>query len=357
MASKITHRISIQTGIPDLFSALTGGIPASDLQSLMMDVYSARADGTPPSNLLARTRGNALLKPSSIDARMFTTFDRIAFETARGFDAIDLSPVCVLGAQHSLGLTSQNNILTTIRNSEVLGDPTIALALEAALRRKTHVGEIRLCASHRVVRLQPFDVEGFSPHFRLFALVTAGRDTGSLRFEIQHLKEHVGFYLQLFRGLAAEGFAFPAPLVEISDMGATGAALSAAGVTPAEIRELIRAHNLGGSERFLQARSIALSEDIYDSRVLSQIREEIFEPLRTRFPEADFRVNPARLEGLGYYNGFALRVSARADDGLYYPLVDGGMTDWTARLLSNRKERLLISGIGTEFACKRYRAA
>ena len=41
----------------------------------------------------------------------------------------------------------------------------------------------------------------------------------------------------------------------------------------------------------------------------------------------------------------------------YYPLIDGGMTDWTARLISNRKERLLISGIGTEFACKRYRAA
>ncbi|MGD1092710.1 MAG: hypothetical protein ABSB35_12070 [Bryobacteraceae bacterium] len=357
MASKITHRISIQTGIPDLFAALTDEIPPSDLQSLMMDVYRARADDAQPSNLLARTRSNALLKPSAVDARMFTAFDRVAFESAADFDAIDLSPVCVLGAHHGLGLTSQNNILSTIRNSEVLGDPTVALALEAALRRKTYVGEIRLCASHRVVRLQPFDVEGFSPHFRLFVLVTAGRDTGSFQFEMQHLQEHLAFYLQLFRGLGSQGFAFPDPLVEISDMSAIGAALSAAGVAPAEVRELIRAHNLGGSEKFLQARLIALSEDIHDPRVLSQIREEVFEPLRTRFPEADFRMNPARLEGLGYYSGFIFRVSARADDGSYYPLIDGGMTDWTARLLSNRKERLLISGIGTEFACKRYRAA
>ncbi len=150
---------------------------------------------------------------------------------------------------------------------------------------------------------------------------------------------------------------FPSPLVEISDMNAIGAALSAVGVAAAEVRDQIGAHKVGGSERFLQARSIALSEGVHDSRVLAQLQEELFDPLRTLFPEANFRLNPARLEGLGYYSGFAFRVSAQADDGSYYPLIDGGMTDWTARLLSNRKERLLISGIGTEFACKRYRAA
>jgi|GEM_PF-4488011 len=31
-----------------------------------------------------------------------------------------------------------------------------------------------------------------------------------------------------------------------------------------------------------------------------------------------------------------------------YFLVDGGFTDWTQKLLSNRKERLLISGLGSE---------
>ncbi len=29
-------------------------------------------------------------------------------------------------------------------------------------------------------------------------------------------------------------------------------------------------------------------------------------------------------------------------------LVDGGFTDWTAKLLSNKKERFLISGLGSE---------
>src|SRR5205814_201507 len=47
---------------------------------------------------------------------------------------------------------------------------TIALALEA-VRRRPSAALVRLCASHRVIRLQPFDVPGYSPHFRLFALL------------------------------------------------------------------------------------------------------------------------------------------------------------------------------------------
>jgi hypothetical protein len=37
-------------------------------------------------------------------------------------------------------------------------------------------------------------------------------------------------------------------------------------------------------------------------------------------------------------------------------LVDGGFTNWTQQLLSNQKERLLISGIGTERLCSVFHA-
>ncbi len=66
-------------------------------------------------------------------------------------------------------------------------------------------------------------------------------------------------------------------------------------------------------------------------------------------------MNQARLEGLGYYRRFALRISPQAPDGGRYPAVDGGFTDWRARLLANDRERFLISGIGSEFVCKKYR--
>ena len=32
-----------------------------------------------------------------------------------------------------------------------------------------------------------------------------------------------------------------------------------------------------------------------------------------------------------------------------FDYIDGGFTDWTSKLLSNKKERLLTSGIGTDF--------
>jgi hypothetical protein len=240
--------------------------------------------------------------------------------------------------------------VTAIRNAESLGDPTIALALEASRRRGSEE-LVRLCASHRVIRLQPFDVPGYSPHFRLFALVTAGRDTGSFRFETAHLLDHVRVYLRMFRMLTAAGFALQTPIVELSDMVAIEAALAGAGVTSDEVRESVRAHRLGGSERFLHERGITTPPGSRHPLLESGV----IEPLRDEFPEAQFRVNQERLEGLGYYRFFTFRISLQAPDGNLYPLVDGGFTDWTARLLGNQKERLLISGIGSEFVCKTYR--
>jgi hypothetical protein len=50
-------------------------------------------------------------------------------------------------------------------------------------------------------------------------------------------------------------------------------------------------------------------------------------------------------------------VDARNRAGDEFPLVDGGFTTWTQQLLSNAKERLLISGLGTELLCSRFTAA
>ena len=47
-----------------------------------------------------------------------------------------------------------------------------------------------------------------------------------------------------------------------------------------------------------------------------------------------------------YYDGPMLNIAATDGEGITYPLADGGRIDWTQRLLSNRKERLLTSAIG-----------
>jgi hypothetical protein len=316
---------------------------------------------------LLRNAGRSLLQASKIDARLFNTFDRVAFEVAEGFEAVDLAPVCSLGLNRVLGGIDQNSVLTTIRNAEVLGDATMPLAVECWRRRKdrSRRGDqtpVRLASSHRVVRLQPFDMPGYVPHFRLFSMVTAGRDTGSLAFEIRHLGEHIRFYLRLFRQLGAYGFHLVSPLVEISDTGIVQGLLAAHGVSLDDVRESIRAHRSGGSEQFLAERGIALPNaaeippGLQGIERLTRLKLGLLEELREEFPEAQFHFNLARLEGLNYYSGFCLRISPLTADGARFPVADGGFTDWTARLLQNKKERLLTSGIGTEFVCFRYRA-
>src|SRR5262245_22075580 len=348
MLSSIARRIERELGLAGLVDSLGTKLSASDLRSLLLEVYRARAASMKESGI-ANAAQTPLMAPSAVGARQLLAFDSVAFRAAADFEAVELSPVCPLSAAATLGNTSQNNVVTTIQNAEVLGDPTIALALEACQWR--HAAElVRLCTSHRVIRLQPFDVRGYSPHFRLFALVTAGRDTGSFRFETAQLREHVRVYLRMFRMLGADGFTLQDPVVEFTDMIGIEAALSAAGVTRDEIRKSIRGHRPGGSESFLRERGVAA---LGDGRH-PLLESEVIEPLRDEFPEATFRVNQQRLEGLGYYKSFALRISPQAPDGNRYAIIDGGFTDWTARLLGNRKERLLISGLGSELVCKTF---
>jgi hypothetical protein len=305
--------------MPSLPDTLAGDLAASDLQALLLGVYRRRAQAAQEPRVLSQAAKNALMKPSAVDARTLSLFDHIALQTGGHFEAIDLSPVVPLGTTHVLGGIDQNNVLTTIRNAEVLGDATPALALECAQRRRnpatrTAAAPVRLCATHRVVRLQPFDFPGFTPHFRLFSLVSAGRDTGSNTFEFAHLAEHIRFYLELCRALNANGFALGSPLVEISDLAVTAILLEEVGVSSDEVRAEVRAHKPGSSERFLEARGITLPD-----------------------------------------TGLCLRISPVAPHGARYPVIDGGFTDWTARLLQDRKERLLTSGIGSEFVCRHYR--
>jgi hypothetical protein len=376
MQSKIASRIAAEVGVPRLLPVLAG-ISPSDLQSLLLEVYRGRVQKLSGVDLLARVAKTPLLAPSGTDPRWLNAFDRIAFAAAEDFEAVDLSPVCPLGTHFVLGGIDQSNVLSAVRNAEVVGDPTAALALECARRRKDIPGRrgngsVRLCSDQRVIRLQPFEAPGFTPHFRLFGLVSAGRDNGSNNFEIQSFTEHIRFYLRLFRALNEEGFSVRSPLVEISDLAITAVLLRAAGISREHVRNAVRAHLPGSSERFLAARGLSLPVNVEDPSVqlkelahqhqfeqqygcLLLLKKRIFDPLCAEYPEALFRFNFARLEGLGYYTDLCLRISPAASDGARYAVADGGLTDWTARLLQDKKERLLTSGIGTEFICRRYR--
>jgi hypothetical protein len=310
---KIIARIARVLAEGDAVEGLTRSLPATDLQSLMLHVYRERGARRTPAELLEQYERRAMVRPSSVDLRRLLEIERAVFEQAAAFEAIELAPVAPLGINAVFGQIDQNNCLATVRSAEVLADPTTTQALECARRRRAgDTDTIKLCARSKQLRLQPIKAAGFSPHFNLFSMVTAGRDRGSLAFELESLREQLGLYLAFLR-------------------------------------------RLGTMDFHITSVDIAVSDTATDEGRLQRARAEVLEPLAAEYPGAALRIDLTREQGRSYYSGLCLRLDAFNREGQRINLADGGFTDWTQRLLSNAKERLLVSGLGIELLVKLFR--
>ncbi len=185
----LLDRIERAAGVPGLAETL-GSMPAADLRSLMLEVNRRQAARVKPAQVLAQYRRDRFTGAATQDPAAFAAFDLQAFSVlrAKGYTPIELSPVCPLGTVSAVSPVGQNRVLTTERGTEVTADATNVLALESAVRRSGR-SWVKLCASHRLLRTQPFPA-GWSQHFRLLALTIAGRDEGSFRFETSSLRSH-----------------------------------------------------------------------------------------------------------------------------------------------------------------------
>lgn len=367
---RIAASVAAAAGLPGGAAALAA-LPPSALGSLLLDVFRTRSLAATPAAVRGAAR-ERLFRPSAVEARLFHRFDAAALEVAREFEALDVSPVAPLGSCAALAGIDQNNVLTALRRAEVIADPTVALALAAASRRRApgaRAGVVRLCASARLVRMQSLAgaPEAFTPHFRLFALVSAGRDAGEHRFETDAVVEHVLVWLRLAGALRRAGFAIRGARVDLSDLAAVEALCTAQGVRIEDVRAVAAAHRIGAAAEVVARAGATLPAAVRDPRAelgplharvpaeaalrLDRARERVIPALAAAFPDVEVRLDLSRLEGLGYYPGLAFRISLDGPAGLL-PLVDGGLVPWTQALLADRKERLLVSAIGTEAVCK-----
>jgi hypothetical protein len=195
-------RIEREAGVPGLAEALAAMAP-TDLKSLLLHVFERHAERRDPAALLAQYERDGTVGAAASNHAL----DAAALRAAEGFEPVELAPVAPLGLNAVLGRIHQNNVLSTIRTTEVVADPTASLALEAALRRRNGEPLVRLCTLGRILRLQPVpDLPGYTPHFRLFALVTAGRARPSHGFEREALTEHLAVYRRLLDGLGIAGY-------------------------------------------------------------------------------------------------------------------------------------------------------
>ena len=175
--------------------ALERRLPGADLRTLLLGVTAERAAATTPADVMRQWREDRFVRPSAVDPRALARVEsRLWGLLPETFAGVELSPLAPLGTCSSVAPVSQNRVVGTARGSEVVSDPTNALAVEAATRRRAGVERVDLAACVRVVRAQALDGPGLSAHFRLFALVSSARDAGTLRTEVAMLADHVRFW-------------------------------------------------------------------------------------------------------------------------------------------------------------------
>ncbi|MFC0003638.1 hypothetical protein [Micromonospora siamensis] len=286
----------VWAALPAGTRAALAGLSGADLRTLLMAVARDRATGVRPAQVLRGWQQDRFVRPAAVDPRALARLEsRIWALLPADVAGVELSPVVPLGTCSAVAPVSQHRILSTARATEVVSDPTNALAVEAAdRRRRGHRGELHLAAAHRVLRAQDFGPE-WGPHFRLFTLVSTARDTGSGRTEARLLVRHLAFWQRVLDELA--GGADPGLHVTVLD----------APVFAERLADTVRPAVAGGPV------------PLYDE--------------------------PDRRRGRGYYRCGAVRVTLR---GGALEVGDGGFTDWTARLLGDAKERCLISCLSTE---------
>jgi hypothetical protein len=311
MSSDKRAWIAAALGDGEAWQRLVETLPQSELWSLLLEVLEVRARARTPAEVLRQWERDRFTIPATVDQRTIVKMDAAILEVAAsaGFETIELSPLAPFGACASVALGSQRRIVSSLRATEVVSDPTNVFALEIARRLRAGASSgasstVRLGTSHRTVRAQPPPPgPGFAQHFRLFALGSGGLETQNHGFVVDELARHVRAQLAVFDALAALGYRIGDRALTIlarDDRGALGDRLEAA----------------------LSATGIPVTRKV--------------------------------LEHAYYSGGLRFMLSARDPEGNHLPLGDGGSFDWLARLTSNRRAVYVASGMGTQLVAMRY---
>jgi hypothetical protein len=282
---------------PDAARLLDSGLRPADLASLLLATAKARAAVRTPAQLVSQLQESRFVRPATCDPRQVTGVEhRIWQLLPLRFAGVDLSPVAPLGSCSVLSPVDQNLVVSTMRGTEVVSDPTNVLALEAAVRRKQGHPQVELAAVHRVLRAQVFAEPGASAHFRLFALVSTARARGSGATEAELVASHLEHWRDVLEDLS------------------------------------------------LLARSRVDVTVFRHGAAAERITEQVVPALERR--GLTMRTAPER-SGAGYYGDVAVKLFVAGPQG-DVEIGDGGLVPWTALAMNDAKERAFVSCAATE---------
>lgn len=277
-------------------------LPGTGFNSLLMQVFRKRALDIKAPELLQQITNNRFCKPADVDAIMYKELELNWLKHAqeKGFMPVILSPLAPFGTCSAVGEVDQNNVVSALRNAEIVSDATnyLALIIAAETKKQAQKKDIKYSTVHRLVRAQAFANPAFSAHFGLFGIATGGFDTGSCNFEINNLFDHIQLHADLLT-------------------------------------------------RYFQKEDLSIKLEVYDNEVLvDRIRKSIDEMANNH----NMQLNHFPKTG-DYYQSLRFKIFLHYKNN-EINLSDGGIVDWTQKLISNKKHRLMISGTGLELVCK-----
>lgn len=275
----------------------------SELNSLLLELFREKAGKTKPSVLLRQFNENRFVSMADTDIIKIkeTEITWLKYARDHNYKPLNLSPLAPLGSCSSIGLVDQNNVVSGLRGTEVVSDATNILALKIADDfKKTSDKHLisRYAATHRHVRAQYFTNPNFTAHFSVFCLASGGYDKGNHEFEIMQLKEHIGILFHLL------------------------------------------------NKHYKKDTLVIRFYSKYDSGLFLSRLQHNKDPFWK-----DKQVEFAEEHGSNYYKTIQFKIFLKKNDQLI-DLADGGLVDWTQKLIENKKHRLMISGIGLELVEK-----
>lgn len=293
----------LKSKIPDSgpIDYLINDLSGSDFNSLMLEIFRQRAEQISPADLLREFEKNRFTQPTSLDPILLleSELDWLKEAKLADFHPVILSPVSSLGTCSVVAKTNQNNLISALRNTEVVADATNVLALQLAIdhKRNSDLGPRRYATIHRHVRAQNYDNPNFTAHFGIFCLASAGKDKGNFDYELEEANRHISLILKiLVKHFAKDQIIF---------------------------KFFLRDEN---------------------PKLKIRLQEKV--NCWSTYP-ASFETDPSK----EYYSLFQFKAYVRIGE-LQIDFADGGPVDWVAQLTGNQKMRSFISGIGLELVLK-----
>ena len=293
-----------QEAILDQLKQLSG----SEFNSFMLRLFRDRTEGITSGDLMRQYKQSRFTKEADIDTLAFKKLELRCLEwTAKqGFEPFTPSPIAPLGTCSAIARINQNNVVSATRGTEVTSDMTNVMAMKTAI---AHSGagrdfpDLQFSATHRLVRTQPFDNPAYAAHFGILCLSSGGFDRGSFAFEINQLFKHIRVHHDILSREAGKHKSYTNILLKKVD------------------------HPFNA---FLEKR-LAQEEFHYAVKVVQEESPTQYYDL-------------VQFKSFTDFNGEEINTS------------DGGLTDWTQKLIPNKKHRFFSSGIGIELIHKLFQS-